>query len=139
MVDLRYRSRILGNPGLEKSTAIIEKGSFNGRLQKGILERWELREATLEDREQSRTYNVIIVKLVINHDRTWNWDYLHYPPRRTGKFDRFMDEVEDVAKEFGIANVLVEHVAHEFLPSKLERRGYFRVDSSLPRRPNYLK
>ena len=46
------------------------------------------------------------------------------PPPRTGMFSAFMDEMEEVASRAGCRHVWVEKVANEFLPEKLENRGY---------------
>ena len=126
-------------PESMESTSVVEKDNFRGRLQKGIIEGRELHRATFADSGQERTYDVIIVELVINLDRTSNWRHLCRAPQRTGKFDQFMDEVEDTARKYEIQYVLVEHLYNEFLPRKLERRGYFRTESNIPGRPNYLK
>ena len=125
-------------PILKERIGTIENGSFWGNLKKGIVKDGELRDATLEDGQQGLICNVIIVNQVLNHERTWNWNCLSDPPIRTGYFEWFMDEVEAVAERFGIEYVLVERVANEFLPSKLERRGYRRLSGELPN-PDYLK
>ena len=51
-----------------------------------------------------------------------------------------MDEVEEVAARAGCRHVWVEKVANEFLPEKLENRGYKRLDSpdGFPN-PDYVK
>ena len=62
------------------------------------------------------------------------------PPPRTGRFSAFMDEVESVAARTECRHVWVEKVANEFLPEKLENRGYKSLNDpdGFPN-PDYVK
>ena len=123
--------------GLEEQVVWVERNDFSGWLAKGIVGDGAPRNARLEDKRRGRLYNAIFVKQLSNPCRLRNWEYSSDPPPRTGKFDEFMDEVESVAIRFGLTCVFVKDVANEFLPAKLERRGYNRVDH-LPH-PDFVK
>ena len=60
------------------------------------------------------------------------------PPPRTGKFNRFMDEVESFAKDSGLRLILPDKVATEFLRDKLFRRGYVVIDYGWRENPDYI-
>ncbi len=120
--------------------ASVQHGSFEGRVLKGIVDEGRLRELSGEDVESGRWPDTLIVSLVMNHDRSENWDRLSNPPTRTGLFSTFMDEVEEVAADAGCSQVLVKRVANGFLPEKLESRGFRIVDDpSGFSNPNYVK
>ena len=120
--------------------ARVKKGSFVGQVLKGIIEDDQLRVLESKDLRAARQPDTLIVDQVMNFDRTWNWDRLLPPPPRTGRFAAFMDEVEEVAARVGCRHVVVEKVANEFLPEKLENRGYKKVEDphKFPN-PNYVK
>ena len=120
--------------------AYIRQGSFQGKVLKGLVEDQQLREFGREDLERGIRPDTLIIVNVLNLDRESNWKRLQRPPPRTGKFSAFMDEVEEVATKAGCRYVQVENVFNEFLPEKLEDRGY-RVLSSSATSPNpdYMK
>ena len=120
--------------------ASVQQGSFVGQLLKEIVDNGRLRELQREDVESGARPDTLIVSQVLNLDKNWNWDRLQNPPPRTGMFSAFMGEVEEVAARSGCRHVWVEKVANEFLPEKLEARGYKRLDdpSGFPN-PDYVK
>ncbi len=120
--------------------ASVRRGSFVGQVQKGIVENGNLRELRSEDIASGTQPDTLIVVQVQNDERLWNWNKLQHPPPRTGMFSAFMDEVEEVAIGAGCRHVWVESVANEFLPEKLEARGYTRLDDpdGFPN-PDYAK
>ena len=78
--------------------------------------------------------------LLNNQERPWNQICLENRPERTGKFSAFMDEAEEVANRAGCLYVWAEKLTCEFLPEKLEARGYDRVcrgDGNI--NPDYVK
>lgn len=130
-----WDSKVSGQP-----PACVQRGSFVGLLLKGIVEDRRPRVLESEDIRAGRQPDALIVAQVQNCDRTWNWDRLEPPPPRTGKFSAFMDEVEEVAIRSGCQLVWIEKVANEFLPEKLERRGYQRMDRPAgSSNPDYVK
>ena len=126
--------------GLEDATMFVDRDGFLGRLQKGLFEDLSMTRVTSDQLAQGKLPNALMVIQVHNADRSWNWELLDPPPHRTGKFDQFMDEVEAVARREGCRYVWVDSVANEFLPAKLERRGYRRVryEYDFPN-PDYIK
>ena len=118
----------------------VRQGSFEGKVLKGIAHNGKLRELRQEDVESGTRPNTLIVSQVQNLERPRNWDRLPNPPPRTGRFSTFMDEVEEVAARGGCQYVWIEKVANEFLPEKLEARGYHRLNDpeGFPN-PDYLK
>ena len=127
-------------PSLVKATTWIDRDGFFGRLQKGLLEKASVRKLTSERLAQGKLPNTLTVMQVHNSDWSRNWERRDPPPPRTGKFDQFMDEVEAVALRAGCRFVWVDSVANEFLPAKLERRRYRRVqhECDFPS-PDYVK
>ena len=123
--------------GLEGEITWVDRDGFQGQLAKGLLGSEGLRPSMVEDRQEGHSYDVIIVEQLHNPCRSGNYYYSDNPPRRTGKFSEFMDELEAVAVELGIQFVWVEKVFNTFLPSKLERRGYRRIDTVYL--PDYVK
>ena len=107
---------------------------FWGKLSKGLTE-----DAGQLIGDQGDEGLCITVESVVNPDRTGNWTCCQNPPPRTGKFDRFMDEVEAVAREFNLRFVLVDKVDNTFLRKKFERRGYQRIDYQGVENPDYIK
>ena len=107
--------------------------------RRGIAPNGNLRGFTREDQEHGIKPNTLIVLNVLNHDRPNNHDRMQTPPRRTGLFSAFMDEVEEVAIQAGCRLVWVEMVFNEFLPEKLEKRGYQELPGSDKPNPDYLK
>jgi hypothetical protein len=120
--------------------ASVQQGSFVGQVLKGTVDNGRLRELRKEDVESGIRPDTLIVSQVLNLERNWNWDRLQNPPPRTGMFSSFMDEVEEVAALAGCRHVWVEKVANEFLPEKLEARGYRRLNdpNGFPN-PDYVK
>ena len=120
--------------------ARVKKGSFVGQVLKGIVENRQLRVLEPEDLRAGKQPDTLIVDQVLNFERTRNWERLEPPPPRTGRFAAFMDEVEEVAARAGCSQVVVEKVANEFLPEKLENRGYRKVEDAdgFPN-PNFVK
>ena len=120
--------------------ARVKRGSFVGQVLKGIVENSQLRVLEPADLRAGKQPDTLIVDQVMNFERTRNWERRDTPPPRTGKFSAFMDEVEEVAARFGCHQVVVEKVANEFLPEKLENRGYRKVEDpdGFPN-PNYVK
>ena len=118
----------------------VRQGSFEGKVLKGIVDNGKLRELQKEDVESGTRPNALIVSQVQNLERPRNWNRSPKPPPRTGRFSAFMDEVEEVAARGGCQYVWVEKVANEFLPEKLEARGYHRLNDpeGFPN-PDYLK
>lgn len=128
--------------GLEGMTACVERDRFWGRLDKGvmIIEDSMARELTGEELQQGCQPNTLMVVQLENRDRSGNWRRLSTPPPRTGKFDAFMDEVEEVAIRFGCQFVWVDQVVSDFLPEKFERRGYQRIENFAHRpQPDFVK
>ena len=125
---------------LGRLPASVQKGSFVGQVLKGIVDKGKLRELRSVDVKSGTRPDTLIVAQVLNLERTWNWDLLKEPPPRTGEFSAFMNEVEEVAARAGCRHVWVKKVANEFLPEKLEDRGYKRLDSpdGFPN-PDYVK
>lgn len=125
---------------LEEQAAYVQQGNLVGKLQKGLVDNGQLRELRSDDIELDVRPDTLIVVQVNNLDRRWNWDRLQNPPPRTGLFAAFMDEVEEVAAGAGCRHVWVEKVANEFLPEKLESRGYKRLNDpdGFPN-PDYVK
>ena len=122
---------------LKGTIPCVEKGTFWAMLEKAIIGDGVMREATAD--EQQRGYwNAIMVKQVHNVERPNNHDSLDPPPPRTGKLDAFMNEVEATAVRAGLQYVWVDKVYNEFLPSKLKKRGYQRIDV-IPSRPHFVK
>lgn len=97
-----------------------------------------MRRATAKDRQRRYIASGIIVKQLHNEERTGYSECFKPPPPRTGKLDAFMDEVESAAAGLGLQWVLVESVFNKFLPAKLERRGYRRIDEGFGY-PHFLK
>ena len=125
---------------LEGEMAYIRQGSFQGKVLKGLVEDQRLREFRREDLERGIRPDTLIVVNVMNLDRDSNWKRLQSPPPRTGRFSAFMDEVEEVATKAGCRYVQVESVFNEFLPEKLEERGYRMLSSSgSSPNPDYVK
>ena len=77
-----------------------------------------MRKLTSDRLAQGKRANTLMVMQVHNSDRSRNWERCDPPPPRTGKFDRFMDEVEAVALRAGCRFVWVDSVANEFLPGQ---------------------
>ena len=126
--------------GLEDATMCVDSKGFFGRLQKGLLENASMNRLTSDHLAQGKLPDTLMVMQVHNADRLWNWERLDPPPPRTGKFDEFMDEVEAVARRAGCRFVWVGSVANEFLPAKLERRGYCKVRYKYDfLNPDYIK
>lgn len=130
-----WNSEVVG-----RHPASVQHGNFVGQVLKGIVDEGRLRELRREDVESGRRPDTLIVSQVLNLDRNWNWDRLTNPPIRTGLFSAFMEEIEGVAADAGCSQVVVEKVANEFLPEKLEVRGYKKVEdpNQFPN-PNYVK
>ena len=126
--------------GLGWQTAEVEKGNFVGKVRKGLVDGGLLRELRSDDIELGTLPDTLIVVQVDNLERNQNFIKLKNPPPRTGLFEAFMDEVEDVAARSGCRHVWVEKVFNEFLLEKLERRGYKKVDNPnwVPN-PDYMK
>ncbi len=124
---------------LDGQVAYVRKGRFEGKLQKGLVDDGKLREFRRVDLEGGIVPDTLIVLHVLNHDRASNYDRIQPPPRRTGRFSAFMDEVEEVAIQAGCWWVWVEDVFSEFLPEKLERRGYQKIPGSDDPNPDYVK
>ena len=112
---------------------------WKGKLQKGLADDGKLREFRREDMERGLGPDTLIVLLLLNHDRKWNRERLQPPPPRTGLFSAFMDEVEEVATQAGCQCVRVADTLDEFVPEKLEERGYERVPCSDDPNPDYVK
>lgn len=123
--------------GLEGDMTWVERNNFYVWLAKGMAVNGVPRVATIGDRQQRLKYNIIFVKQLRNDNRHDNWVYSNTPPPRTGKFDEFMDEIEAVARRFGIQYIYIESVANTFLPSKFETRGYRRMNN--PGNPYFVK
>lgn len=120
--------------------ASVQHGRFVGQVLKGIVENGKLRPLQPKDVASRTQPDTLIVAQVDNLDRTPNWRRLENPPPRTGMFSAFMDEVEEVAAGAECRHVWVEKVANEFLPEKLERRGYRRIeDPNGFSNPDYVK
>lgn len=126
--------------GLDGQTAEVKQGSFEGLLRKGVVDGGQVRELRRDDIDLGGGPDTLIVVQVENTDRRWNWERCQNPPPRTGLFEAFMDEVEEVAARAGCRHVWVEKVGNEFLPEKLENRGYNKVDNPnwVPN-PDYMK
>ena len=124
---------------LDGQAAYVRKGRFQGKLQKGLIDDGKLREFRRVDLEREIEADTLIVLHVLNHDRASNYDRMQPPPRRTGRFSAFMDEVEEVAIQAGCRLVWVEDVFNTFLPEKLERRGYQKIQGSDGSHPDYVK
>ena len=130
-----WDSNVSGQP-----PACVQRGSFAGLLLKGIVENRRPRVLEPDDIRAGRQPDALIVSQVQNFDRTENWDRLEPPPPRTGKFSAFMDEVEGVAIRSGCQLVWIGKVANKFLPEKLEKRGYERMDRPAGlSNPDYVK
>ena len=120
--------------------AYVRQGSFQGKVLKGLVEGQRLREFRREDLDRGIRPDTLIVVNVMNLDRDSNWERLQSPPPRTGRLSAFMDEVEEVATKAGCRYVWVESVFNEFLPEKLEERGYRMLPSSdSSPNPDYMK
>ena len=115
---------------LDGQAAYVRKGCFEGKLQKGLIDDRKLREFRRVDLERGIEPDTLIVLHVLNHDRASNYDRMQPPPRRTGLFSAFMDEVEEVAIQGGCRLVWVEKVFTEFLREKFEKRGYRKIPST---------
>ena len=113
--------------GLEGRITCVKKDGFWGILEKGVMDDGGLRRATANDK-RGHNRSAIVVKQVHNENRPGNYECLVPIPPRTGKFDAFMDEVEATADLLGLQYVWVKSVFNKFLPSKLLRRGYRRID-----------
>ena len=124
---------------LDGQAAYVRKGHFEGKLQKGFVHDGKLCAFKREDRERGIEPDTLIVLHVLNHDRASNYDKIQPPPRRTGLFSAFMDEVETVAIQAGCPFVWVADVFNEFVPDKLEERGYKRVPYSADPNLDYVK
>ena len=124
---------------LDGQAAYVRKGRFQGKLQKGLTDDGKLREFRRVDMERGIEAGTLIVLQVLNLDRASNYDRMQPPPPRTGLFSAFMDEVEEVAIQAGCRRVWVEDVYNEFLPEKLERRGYQKIPGSGNPNPDYVK
>ena len=98
-------------------------GGFRGELSKGIAEDGELITLTREDLERGIKPNTLVIVLLNNPDRPGNI-YRCDNPKRTGKFAAFMDEAEDAALRSDYLCIWADKVSTEFLPEKLEARGY---------------
>jgi len=60
------------------------------------------------------------------------------PPPRTGLLDRFIADIENLAdRSANCREICFYDVMNQFLPEKLERHGYSRVENY--RWPNYVK
>ena len=124
---------------LDGQAAYVRKGPFQGKLQKGSIDDGKLRAFRRVDMERGMEADTLIVLHVLNHNRASNYYRMQPPPPRTGLFSAFMDEVEEVAIQVGCRRVWVEDVHNEFLPEKLERRGYQKVPDSNDPNPDYEK
>lgn len=124
---------------LDGQAAYVRKGRFEGRLQKGVVEDGKLREFRCKDLERGMVPDTLIVLHLLNDDQVSNYDRMQPPPRRTGLFSAFMDEVEEAAAHAGCQRVRVVDVFNEFLPEKLEARGYKKVAHSDDPNPDYVK
>ena len=124
---------------LDGQAAYVRKGRFLGKLQKGLVDDGKLREFRRVDLERGIEADTLIVLHVLNHNRASNYDRMQPPPRRTGRFSAFMDEVEEVALQAGCRWVWVEDVFNAFLPEKLERRGYQKIPGSDDSNPDYVE
>ena len=80
----------------------------------------------------------ITIEQVHSEGREHNFRRSSNPPPRTGKFDRFMDEVESFAKDAGLRLILIDKVATEFLRDKFLRRGYEAIEYSWRGNPDYI-
>ena len=124
---------------LDGQAAYVRKGRFQGKLQKSQVGDRELGEFPHVDLECGIEADTLIVMQVLNLDRGTNHYRLQPPPRRTGIFSAFMDEVEEVAFKAGCRLVWVEDVFNEFLPEKLEMRGYQKLPGSENPHPDYIR
>lgn len=124
---------------LDGYDAYVRKGPFQGKLQKSLVDDGELREFSRMDLERGLTPDTLLVLHVLNDDRANNCDRMQPPPPRTGRFSAFMDEVEEVAIEARCRWVWIADVFNEFLPEKLERRGYQKIQGSDDPHPDYVK
>ena len=125
--------------GLDGQDTYVLKGPFQGKLQKGLVDDGKLREFRRVDLERGLVPDTLIVLHVLNDDRGRNYCRMQPPPPRTGRFSAFMDEVEEVATHARCRLVWVENVFNEFLPEKLERRGYQKIPGSDNPHPDYVK
>ncbi len=121
----------------EGQIGYVWKGPFEGEVQKGIAHDGPLREFRREDLERGIRPDTLIVRRVQNHDRPDNYECKQPPPRRTGLFSAFMDEVEEVAHQAGCRLVWVEDVFNKFLRKKLKKRGYQKIPGSDNPNPDY--
>ena len=104
-----------------------ELGGFRGEVYKSATKIGQFRELTTEDLEQGIQPDTLVIALLNNPKRPWNIHKMESPPKRTGKLAAFMDEAEQSAASVGYHYVRVDNIDNEFLPKKLEVRGYQRV------------
>lgn len=72
----------------------------------------------------------LFISSIYNIDRPGNFAFsTNY--KRTGELDRTMDYMEQLAIDRRCVAVRVECIINEFLPSKLERRGYVLLSSGM--------
>ena len=118
----------------------VKRDGFMGQLKKGKTQANGVRELGRKDLDEGEQPDAIIVRYLQNLSpcRRSNYYRLPNPPRRTGKFDAFMDEVEEVASRVGCRFVYIRAVFNDFLPEKFERRAY-RMIPGLPGRPHFIK
>ena len=120
----------MGNlPGFDGVQDFLASNATHGRSFKNNRRFFgTLRKDTISARGtisgKERTYTVLKVTHIVNRDRPRNWHTYPVPPRRTGLFDAFMDEVENSSREAGFEVVWIDLVSTEFLRPKFVRRGY---------------
>ena len=104
-----------------------ELGGFRGEVRKSATEIGQLRELTEDDLKQGIKTDTLVIATLNNPKRPRNIYKMEIPPKRTGKFAAFMDEAEQSATSSGYRYVRAYNIDNEFLPQKLEARGYRRV------------
>ena len=113
---------------------------FIAEVYKASTHTGDLRELTQDDVHNGIEPDTLVIYSVDNECRKGNIYKKDTPPERTGYFAAFMGEVEQSASDFGCLHVRAEKVSNEFLPKKLEARGYHRVSRDDGNsHPDYVK
>ena len=133
-----WESNLKGRP--PGPHAMIDKDyGFWGKLSKGLTgDAIEALKSYGNNIDADILALCITVEQVHSEGREHNFRRLSNPPPRTGKFDRFMDEVESLAKNSGLQLILIDKVATEFLRDKFLRRGYEVIEYGWRDNPDYI-
>ena len=113
---------------------------FIAEVYKASTHTGGLRALAQDDVHNGIEPDTLVIYSVNNECRKWNVYKKDNPPERTGYFAAFMGEAEQSASDFGYLHVRAEKVSADFLPEKLEARGYHRVSRDDGNsHPDYVK